>query len=215
VARDPIAVAIALVIMWGAGKWDDTRGDERPRGFKGHLGALRSRALTGGLVKIGAGAVTGVIVAAFLPARGATPLAHVAETVALVGLTANLLNLFDRAPGRAGKVALLFALPLIVFGDRGWALSFAPAFGALAICLSYDLQERGMLGDAGANPLGAVLGVGLAGSLGESHRLIAIAVLLALNIASERWSFSKAIEAAPPLRWFDGLGRTREPRSAD
>ncbi len=64
-----------------------------------------------------------------------------------------------------------------------------------------------MLGDAGANPLGAVLGVGLAASLDEPARLVAIVVLLALNLASEKWSFSKAIEASPPLRWLDGLGR--------
>ena len=204
---DTVAVAAVVLVMWAAGAWDDRKGDERPRGFKGHLGALRSKAITGGLVKIAAGVVAGVAAAALLPSRGASPAAHVLETIALVALTANLVNLLDRAPGRAGKWALVVAAPLVVFGDLQWVISVGPLVGALAFCLVPDLGERAMLGDAGANPLGAVLGVGLAASLGEPGRLIAIAVLLALNLASERWSFSKAIEASPPLRWFDGLGR--------
>ncbi len=35
----------------------------------------------------------------------------------------------------------------------------------------------------------------------------AVVVLLALNLASERWSFSKVIERTPPLRWLDAIGR--------
>ncbi len=202
-----VAVALVLVVMWAAGAWDDRRGDERPRGFHGHLGALRSRSLTGGLLKIIAGMFAGFVAAFFLPAGTASPLAHAVETILLVGLAANLINLFDRAPGRAGKITLLVGVPLGLFGSVLWAVAAAPVFGALVYCLLPDMRERAMLGDAGANPLGAVLGVGLAASLAEPGRLVAIAILLALNLASERWSFSKAIEATPALRWFDGLGR--------
>ena len=210
IAGDTVAVVIALGVMWAAGAWDDRRGDELARGFKGHLGALRSRSVTGGLVKIGAGVVAGLAAAAFLPARGASPAAHVIETVALVALTANLVNLFDRAPGRAGKVALLIGLPLGVAGDLQWAISATPVLGALLFCLAPDLREKAMLGDAGANPLGAVIGVGLVASLGEPGRLLAIGALLVLTAASERWSFSKAIDGAAPLRWLDRLGRRDE-----
>lgn len=205
--EESIAVAWALVMMAAAGAWDDTRGDERPRGFTGHLGALRGSAITGGIVKIVAAVVAGVFAAAFLPTRGASVAAHLAEVVALVGLSANLINLFDRAPGRAGKVSFLVAIPLMALGDRGWVAAAAPVFAALAVTMFFDLRERAMLGDGGANPVGAVLGVGLAASLDESGRLVAIAILLALNLASEKWSFSKAIETASPLRWFDRLGR--------
>ena len=66
-----------------------------------------------------------------------------------------------------------------------------------------------MLGDAGANPLGAVLGLGLAVTFGFYLDLYAIVVLLALNLASERWSFSAFIARTPPLRWVDSLGRER------
>ena len=207
VLEESIPVAWAFVMMFAAGFWDDLRGDERPRGFKGHLGALRGRAVTGGVVKIGAGVVAGAVAAGFLPDQGASPAAHVVEVVALTGLTANLVNLFDRAPGRAGKVTLLAAIPLLVVGDAGWSVAAMPVFAAAAGVLVLDLREQAMLGDAGANPLGAVLGVGLAASLSEPGRLVAILVLLALNLASERWSFSRAIERTPLLRWIDGLGR--------
>jgi UDP-GlcNAc:undecaprenyl-phosphate GlcNAc-1-phosphate transferase len=206
--EESIAVAWALVMMAAAGGWDDTRGDERPRGFTGHLGALKGSAITGGIVKIVAAVVAGVFASAFLPARGASVAGHVVEVVALVGLSANLINLFDRAPGRAGKISFLMGIPLLAFGDRGWAVAAAPLFAALAVTLNFDLREKAMLGDGGANPVGAVLGVGLAASLDEPGRLVAIGILLAFNLASEKWSFSKAIEAAPPLRWLDGLGRS-------
>ena len=205
--RMTLAVAGSLIVMWAAGAWDDRKGDERPRGFKGHIGALRSGTLTGGAVKIVAGAAAGLLVAFVLRGRGGSDIAYIAETIALVGLSANLINLLDRAPGRAAKTGFLVLIPLAVLGGLDNWIWATPVLGALVFCLAPDLQERAMLGDAGANPLGAVLGVGMAASLGEPGRLVAIAVLLALNLASERWSFSKAIEATPPLRWIDGLGR--------
>ena len=204
-AFETVAVVVVMVVMWSAGAWDDRKGDERPRGFRGHLGALGSRNVTGGVFKIVAGLVAGAVASPLLPARGASPFAHVVETVLLVALSANLINLLDRAPGRAVKAALLIGIPLAALG--GWFLPVAPVFGALMYCLVPDLRERAMLGDAGANPLGAVLGVGLVATMDEPVRLFAIAVLLALNLASEKWSFSIAIEASPPLRWLDGLGR--------
>jgi UDP-GlcNAc:undecaprenyl-phosphate GlcNAc-1-phosphate transferase len=73
--------------------------------------------------------------------------------------------------------------------------------------LPADLSARGMLGDAGANPLGAVWGLGLAAATGTFGRIVTIAVLLVLNLASERWSFSAAIDRTPILSALDRLGR--------
>jgi hypothetical protein len=64
-----------------------------------------------------------------------------------------------------------------------------------------------MLGDAGVNLLGAVVGVAAVASLSNPVLVACAAVLLALNLASEFVSFSKVIDATPPLRWFDRLGR--------
>ncbi|HYP22451.1 MAG TPA: hypothetical protein VEV43_02660 [Actinomycetota bacterium] len=195
------ATAIAFLGLAAAGLWDDTRGDESPRGFGGHLRAGR---LTGGLVKIAAGGLAGIAAAALLYRDD---LVMAALTALAVPLAANLFNLLDRAPGRTGKVALLAGLPLLAMGDERWAVDAAGAFGALAALLPADLGERGMLGDAGANPLGALVGLGLAVSLDAAPLGAVVVVLLALNAASERWSFSKVIESSPPLRALDELGR--------
>ncbi|MDQ3646309.1 MAG: hypothetical protein M3345_05160 [Actinomycetota bacterium] len=203
-AETGVAVAAVTVVMAIAGGWDDRRGDETSRGFKGHLGALRSGRLTGGILKIVAGLVPGMVAAVLL---FPDDLGAASATVLLVALGANTINLFDRAPGRAAKVVVLIATPLMAVGHIDWAIAAAGAVGALLACLPLDLHERAMLGDAGANPLGALLGVGLALSLEGVGRWVAVALMLALNLASERWSFSTAIESTPWLRRLDRFGR--------
>lgn len=206
-------VLVPVLGMFLAGTWDDLRGDERPRGFKGHLGALRGGAMTGGVVKILAGVLVGAvtIVAWSLPAIP-YPAQWVVGT-AVVALSANLINLFDRAPGRANKIFLLAAVPLLVVSLE-WRIVGAPVVGAAIGCLWADLREDAMLGDAGANPLGAALGLGLFlwtrqySEQTSFNLLLAVAVaLLALNLLSEKVSFSKVIENTPWLARLDHLGR--------
>lgn len=199
-----VAAALVIGIMAIAGAADDRRGDEPDRGFGGHLGAARSGRLTGGVLKIAAALVAGTAagVVVFGP-----ELEPVAATVLLVAGTANVANLFDRAPGRAAKVVLAAAVPLVAFGDPGWAVAAGGMLGALIACLPLDLGERAMLGDAGANPLGALVGLGLAVSLGTTGRWVAVAVVVAINLASERWSFSRAIDRSSVLQRLDRIGR--------
>ena len=202
-AETGAAAAVVTVVMAIAGGWDDRRGDESSRGFKGHLKALRRGRVTGGILKIAAGLVAGLAAAALLFPGD---LFAATATALLVPLGANTINLFDRAPGRAGKVVLLVATPLMALGGIHWAIAAAGAIGALLACLPLDLGERAMLGDAGANPLGALLGLGLAASLGGA-RWVAVALLVAMNLASERRSFSAAIASTPWLHRLDQLGR--------
>ena len=195
------ALIVVLALAW-AGLVDDRRGDEGPRGFGGHL---KARRVTGGLVKIVAGGLAGI--AAGTLVLYPDDLVMAGLTAFAVPLAANFFNLLDRAPGRTGKTALLVALPLLAFGDPGWAMAGAGAFGGLVAVLPTDLGERGMLGDAGANPVGALVGLGLATSLDPAPLTAVVVVLLALNAASERWSFSEVIARTPPLRAFDSIGR--------
>jgi hypothetical protein len=196
------AVALVTVVLWAAGRWDDLQGDEQSRGFSGHLSAARSGRITGGLVKLIAGGVVGLVAGAIV-AEGRA----IVEIGLVIALFANLLNLLDRAPGRAGKVALLTGVPMALLGSSSWAFAAIAPGGALVACLWFDLRATGMLGDAGANPLGGVAGLGLAAALDEPGRVAAIAVLLVLNLASERYSFSRAIERVGVLRALDRLGR--------
>ena len=206
-AIPPIVSSAGLVLcaFAAAGRWDDTKGHELPRGFRGHVGAARGGRLTGGMVKLLAGGVTGVLVG--LALRDGTA---ALQTALIVPLTANLINLLDRAPGRAGKVSLIVGLPLLAFGHSGWALAAAGALGALSYLLVVDLAEVGMLGDMGANAIGGLLGLGLALSVPPVGRWVLIAVLVLLNGLSERVSFSGVIARTGWLQRLDMLGRRRD-----
>jgi UDP-GlcNAc:undecaprenyl-phosphate GlcNAc-1-phosphate transferase len=196
------ACCLVLVSLWAAGSWDDNKGDERARGFAGHLGAARRLQLTGGLAKLVTGVAAGLVAGAIVT--------HGNEIIAvglLVALCANTINLFDRAPGRAGKVALIAMLPLAGLGVAVWAVVAAGCIASLAAALPADLSERAMLGDAGANPIGGVVGLGLGVSLPEAWSVAVIVLLLALNLASERWSFSRGIARVGFLARLDRIGR--------
>src|SRR5262249_6984140 len=126
---------------------------------------------------------------------------------------ANLGNLFDRAPGRAGKVGLLVFAVLAIGTVAAPELSgVAVVVGAAAALLHDDIKERAMLGDTGANVLGGVLGLGVVLTCSQTTRLVTLAVVLALNVISERVSFSAVIDAVPPLRYADRAGREDNPR---
>ncbi len=202
-ARPAQALALAGAGAFGFGVYDDLAGSGKRRGLRGHLGALANGEVTTGAVKLGGLGVTGLASALLL---GGDP-ADVMVNTGLVAGGANLLNLFDLRPGRAIKVATLSAA-LIKAGapERGGQAVAAPLGAALAL-LPDDLGERAMLGDAGANALGAMLGGAAAVSLPRPARIALLAAIVALTGASEKVSFTKVIEAVPPLRWLDMLGR--------
>jgi UDP-GlcNAc:undecaprenyl-phosphate/decaprenyl-phosphate GlcNAc-1-phosphate transferase len=205
-----LALALAGAGAFGFGVYDDLAGSGKRRGLRGHLGALAHGEVTTGAVKLGGLGATGLASALLL---GGEP-ADVVVNAGLIAGGANLLNLFDLRPGRAIKVASLSAA-LIAAGspERGARAVAAPLGAALAL-LPDDLGERAMLGDAGANALGAMLGGAAAVSLPRSARIVALATIVALTGASEKVSFTKVIERTPPLRWLDMLGR-RPPAAAD
>src|SRR5258708_6024638 len=107
-------------------------------------------------------------------------------------------------PRRAGRMGTASACA--GGGARGFAAVAAPAGAALAV-LPEDLGERAMLGDAGANALGAMLGVAAAASLGRPARTGILAGIVALTAASEKVSFTTVIARTPALNWLDMLGR--------
>jgi UDP-N-acetylmuramyl pentapeptide phosphotransferase/UDP-N-acetylglucosamine-1-phosphate transferase len=188
------------------GLLDDLGGAGESGGFAGHLRALGSGRLTTGAVKLFGGAALAVVVVA--AARPDTSLGRLLADGALVALAANLGNLFDRAPARTIKVTLVGLAALVVtVGLEPELAGVALVVGAGAGLLSADLRERLMLGDAGANVLGAALGLGVVLTASPGVRTGVLVVVALLNLASERVSFSRVINATPPLRAFDRLGR--------
>ncbi|MGH9278234.1 MAG: hypothetical protein ACRD12_09010 [Acidimicrobiales bacterium] len=187
------------------GTVDDLAGAGDDRGFRGHLRALRSGRVTTGVLKLVGGALVAVVAVAPVSGGGT---AQLLADAALVALCANLANLLDRGPGRVTKVSLVAFVVLAVASRADPELAgVAVVAGGAAALLVDDLRERLMLGDAGANPLGAALGLGVvlvAPPLARNLVLVAVALL---NVAGEAVSFSRVIEAVPPLRALDRAGR--------
>lgn len=207
-ARTRAALVTAAAGAGALGGYDDLAGSGDRRGFRGHLGALAHGEVTTGAVKIGGIGATGLAASALL---GGGPV-DVAVNAGLIAGGANLLNLFDLRPGRAIKVAALAGGMITATGQPaggavpGATLAGIPLGAALAL-LDEDLGERAMLGDAGANALGAMLGAAAAASLPRSGRVAVLAGIVALTAASEKISFTKVIQRTPPLHWLDMLGR--------
>ncbi len=208
--RTAAAVLTAGLGSGAVGLYDDivgARPDQKGyKGFAGHLRGLREGKLTGGAAKIAGVGASALLASAMLPSkrRGFGRAVDVALGAGVIAASANLLNLLDLRPGRALKSSLLVAGPLS--GGRQGAITAGP-IGAAGALLRHDLGEEIMLGDAGANALGAVLGVRVAASSGRFGRAAVLAVLTALTLTSEKVSFTKVIEKTPGLREIDGWGR--------
>ena len=200
-SRVEAAMVLGAVGAAAFGAYDDLAGSGDRRGFAGHLGALRHGEVTTGAVKLGGSGATGILSA--LAAGGSA--ADVVLNAGLVAGGANLLNLFDLRPGRALKVAIAVGAPGVI--------TAAAPLGAGFALLSEDLGERAMLGDAGANALGAMLGAA-ASRLPRPARIALLAGIAALTAASEKVSFTKVIERTPALRKLDMLGRRPAPPAA-
>ncbi|MGB3763541.1 MAG: hypothetical protein WA966_09975 [Ornithinimicrobium sp.] len=207
---DPAGAVIAL----GAGltgAYDDLHPDAERKGLKGHLSALLRGEVSPGALKIVGLLGTGVIGAL---CAGRRPPLEVALDASVVAASANMMNLLDLRPGRALKVAVAVAVPLLLppllsagACDVAKGAGAAAALGAAAVLLPEDLAGRTMLGDTGANSLGALLGhAATQGSRGR--RVALLAALAAGTLLSERVSFSAVIDANPVLRALDHWGRT-------
>jgi hypothetical protein len=149
------------------------------RGFRAHLRGGRT---------------TGILKLLGIPAVGLIATRRLSGAL-LVGLAANALNQLDTRPGRALKAYLFAALPLD-----------AP-LGIAVLLLPYDLREMAMLGDAGSNALGAMLGLKSVERFTGRGRWVAIGALAGLTLLGERTSIGALIERTPGLAWVDRLGR--------
>jgi Glycosyl transferase family 2 len=168
----------AVAAAAAAGLADDLwSGPER--GFRAHLRARST---------------TGVLKLVAIPLAGLLATRKLSGGL-LVGLAANFLNQLDTRPGRALKGYLLGALVVR-----------AP-IGVAVLLLPYDLRERTMLGDCGANALGALLGLKSVSRLTDRGRWLAIGALAGLTLLGEKRSLGELIERTPGLSQLDRMGR--------
>jgi UDP-N-acetylmuramyl pentapeptide phosphotransferase/UDP-N-acetylglucosamine-1-phosphate transferase len=198
--------AIAILILgfgFGLlGLFDDLAEQEQ-RGWRSHIPDLVKGRITPGTLKI----VGGGILAFVFGAGASSNIGWALVYAAIIALMANLFNSLDVRPGRAGKAFLLAGIPLaILVSDQQAAL--AAALGATAAFLPFDLRERAMLGDAGSNALGAIIGASIvASSPAEWLRLSLLGLLIVLTVVAEGPTLSAWIDRIGPLRAADQAGR--------
>jgi hypothetical protein len=149
------------------------------RGIRAHLAARRT---------------TGILKLAGIPLVGLAATRSLSGGLLVAGC-ANLANQLDTKPGRAVKAYVAAALAL------GAPLGVAVLLGP------YDLRERVMLGDAGSNALGTLLGLKSVERFHGWGRWAAVAAVAGLNVLGERRSLGELIERTPLLRELDAWGR--------
>jgi UDP-GlcNAc:undecaprenyl-phosphate GlcNAc-1-phosphate transferase len=196
-------VATAAAALVGAAGLVDDLQPEGPRGIRGHLREVARGRLSTGVIKLVVAVAAAVITVAASDRPDAT--ARIAGVV-LVAACSNLWNGLDVRPGRAIK----FALPALLFvGAIPWpSAPFVPGVAVAALLiLPWDAGERAMLGDAGATLLGFAIGVQLFLWLTTTQLLVAAVLAVTLNVLADTITLSRCIDAVPPLRWWDRLGR--------
>ncbi len=201
----PIAVYCLGII--GLGLLDDVLGGEGPapaRGWRGHFSALRRGELSTGVVKALGALGLALFAARYLGLSTGRWLLAVAVLV----LCTNAFNLLDLRPGRALKVFVVLGAALTAGSGQVrtlWALGLFA--GPALVAGAYDLRERAMLGDTGANLIGAVGGLWLVLTLSGTGQAVALGVLLAITVYGEVRSISGLVDRTPGLRYLDSLGR--------
>ena len=201
------AVAV-LLLAFGfglLGLFDDVA-DQPERGWRAHVPALMHGRLTPGALKI----VGGGALAFTIGSLGTSSFGWTLIHGLIIALMANLFNSLDVRPGRAGKVYLAAAIPLTILG-HGLLVPMSATLGAVAAFLMFDLRERAMLGDAGSNALGAILGGAIVGVDPPTWLLAGLlGLLVALTAVAEGPTLSAWIDRIGPLRAFDRAGRVPE-----
>ena len=204
VTRAGWGALVATLLVFAAGLVDDLA-PAGPRGLRNHLRALMTGRASTGIVKLIV-IVAAAVVSIAMQSRGSS-WTRVAGVI-LVSACANVWNGLDVRPGRAIKFGLVALLGL-VRAD----LAVLPTLPGVAIgsaaALWFDLNERAMLGDGGANLLGFTIGLGLYVVLPARGVVLAAIVAVAINAIAETTTLSRVIGSVAPLQWFDGLGRLR------
>lgn len=213
VGTDPPLRSAALLstgVSAVLGAVDDLTETGSSKGLKGHFSAAARGTITTGFLKVAGISAAGIAAAALLIHRDErswpATLADVVISGGVIAGSANLINLLDLRPGRALKAGLIASA---IAEWRGAPLALlGAAAGPSAATWNADLAGRTMLGDSGANALGALLGTHAVATVSPRGRALLLALIVGATLASEKISFTTVIESTPLLRELDALGRT-------
>jgi UDP-GlcNAc:undecaprenyl-phosphate GlcNAc-1-phosphate transferase len=210
---ETLPIALYALGVLALGLVDDTLASDRSaeeasgslqRGWRGHgAAALRGELSTGALKAAGSLGLALLAMSSLGLSNGRWLLA-----AGVLVLATNVFNLLDLRPGRATKAFVLLGAGLSAGAAELrplWALGL---FAAPALVAGvYDLRERAMLGDTGANLLGALAGLWLVLTLSGTGQLVALVLLAAITVYGEVRSISELVERTPGLRELDSWGR--------
>lgn len=174
------------------------------RGWRAHGAAtLRGELSTGALKAAGS-----LGLALFALSEAGLSTGRYLLAVGVLVLATNLFNLLDLRPGRSTKAFVLLGVGLAV-GSMSlrplWSLGLF--VGPALVAGLYDLRERAMLGDTGANVLGALAGLWMILTLSGLAQSIALGLLAIITLYGEFRSISALVERTPGLRELDSWGR--------
>jgi UDP-GlcNAc:undecaprenyl-phosphate/decaprenyl-phosphate GlcNAc-1-phosphate transferase len=199
----PIAIYVLGVAFLGLID-DALKREGGPRGWRGHgAAALRGEVSTGALKAAGSLGLALLAMSYLSLSDG-----HWLLATAVLVLATNLFNLLDLRPGRSAKAFVLLGAGLSIGAWEVrplWALGLFA--GPAVLAGVYDLRERAMLGDTGANLLGALAGLWLVLTLSATGQLIALILLAGITLYGEISSISALVERTPGLRELDSWGR--------
>lgn len=201
-----LALLTIVATMSFVGFIDDMLGSRLIGGLRGHFSQLRFGIMTTGTLKAIIGAAVSLIVAGFVSRDILTFLTDAAVMV----LAINAANLFDLRPGRAIKVFTAGAAAVFI---ASWSADFWGLWGLIippvAGLFWGDMKEQSMMGDAGSNVLGAILGFTFVINLSQTANLAILVFLVLLHAIAEKYSLSDFIERTPIIKQLDELGLKR------
>jgi UDP-N-acetylmuramyl pentapeptide phosphotransferase/UDP-N-acetylglucosamine-1-phosphate transferase len=218
---ETLPIAVYALGVLALGLIDDTLGEPRALGERHGLpGAAAERRAQRGWRGHGAAVLRGELSTGALKAAGSLGLALFAMSylglsdgrwllaAGVLVLSTNVFNLLDLRPGRSTKAFVLLGAGLEIGSQNPrplWALGLFA--GPALVAGFYDLRERAMLGDTGANLLGALAGLWIVLALSGTGQIVALVVLVAITLYGELRSISELVERTPGLRELDSWGR--------
>ena len=193
---------LAVFIFGTAGLVDDLFGSRDVGGFMGHFGLLLRGKFTTGVLKAFLGGM-GALVICFIVGKGS--ITGSITSSALIALMANALNLLDLRPGRAVS-CFWFGVLLLFAGTLGHLSVWREILSIMPVVIwltTLDRSGKVMLGDAGSNTLGAILGLAIAWEVSLLWQLLIVLCLLILHVYAEKYSITRLIERNRILNAID------------
>lgn len=203
--RSYAGVFLAGITGFGIlGLIDDLFGTREAGGFAGHIGLLRQGRVSTGLIKAAGGGLVALGLGLYL---SGFRLSEGLVNGLVISLAANFLNLLDLRPGRAVS-CFWVGLVIVVFStikSLPVRLELIPILVPAGVLTALDRSALVMMGDAGSNALGAVLGITMAYGAALPGKIGFLLFVIAVHLYSEKHSISKLIESNEVLLRIDKL----------